>query len=138
VDGQGPVLGADGAEAATSGAGLWVGQALGLLLEEDLQGTVAEAIGGGVCDLLHGSQIEGEVRSIVSEGTSCDDFSPAGDQFVDLPEFFGCDVALRHLQSLPVLASSTEGSFLLSLYQNRLCLAKGVLASPCWFRRWWP
>ena len=129
LDGEGPVLGADGAEAATIGAGLWSGQTLGLLLEEDLQGTVAEAVSGGVCDLFQGSQIDGEVRSVVSEGTSGDDFSPAGDQFVDLPEFFGCEVALRHLQSLLVFASPTEGGFFLSLYQNQLYLAKGVLAS---------
>jgi hypothetical protein len=76
---------------------LWVVQALGLLLEQGLERTAAEAGGGGLCDVLQGVPIDGEVGPFVAEGASCDDFSPAGDEVVDLAEFLGRNVASRHL-----------------------------------------
>jgi hypothetical protein len=48
---------------------------------------------------------------------------------VDRAEFLRRELALRHVQFLLALTSSTESVFPLSLYQNSLCIAKGVLPS---------
>jgi hypothetical protein len=87
LDGQGSILGTDGAEQATVGAGLLGPQATGLLLQEDRKGTLGQAGGGRGGDRLHGRQIDPEVRSHLSEGPTSDDFSPASGQFVDHPQF---------------------------------------------------
>jgi len=129
LDGQGSVLGTDKAEAAAIGAGLLGPQAARLLLEKDLQRALVQAVGGGRGDLLHGGEIDAEVGSVVSEGAACHDFSPASGEFVDLTEFYSGDLALGHLQSLLVLASSASSVFPLPLYQTSLCLAKRVLTS---------
>jgi hypothetical protein len=86
-DGQGSILGTDRTEQATVGAAFLGPQATGLPLKEDREGALGQA-GGGCCrDLLHGRQIDPDIRSRLSEGPTSDDFSPAGGQFVDLPQF---------------------------------------------------
>jgi hypothetical protein len=94
---QGPVLEANGAGTSAGRTREGVAQALSLLVQQGLKRTTSQAIGGDLCDLLHGVQVDGEVRPVIAESASCDDFSPAGDEVVDVAEFLGCDVALRHL-----------------------------------------
>ena len=54
LDGQGPVLVVDGAEAAAGGAGLLGGEGLGLLLQRGCQGALGQAGGGGaaICSIV--------------------------------------------------------------------------------------
>lgn len=115
MDRQRSVLETDTAEAAAVRAGLLAPQAMGLLLEEDRQRALVQAVGGGSCDLFQGGQIDAEVGSVLTEGASSNDFSPAGGQRVDLVEFVRSAFTLRHLQFFLALASSAEGAFPLSL-----------------------
>jgi hypothetical protein len=129
LDGQGPVLVADGAKVAAVGAGLLGSEGLGLLLHEGAEGARGQATSGGRSDLLHGLKVDLVARARLTEDATSDDFAPPGGQVVDLLEFFSREVALRHSHSCLVLAMSKRDAFLLSLYGRAFCSAKWVLTS---------
>jgi hypothetical protein len=83
LNGQGSVCRADGAESATVGAGLLGGEHLGLLLDEDAEGSLGHAGRGRGGDLLHRLEVKGSARGEIARDASGDDFSPAGGQVVD-------------------------------------------------------
>ena len=89
VEGQEALLATQRAEAATVGAGLLLGQGVGLLAEKNREGPFADTSGGGAGDFLHGVEIDVLARAGVAEGTAGDDLAPLGGEATDLLEFLG-------------------------------------------------
>jgi hypothetical protein len=85
---------------------------LGLLFQEDLQGALVEAGGGGLGDLLHGVEVDVQPRAVVAEGAAGDDFAPLGGQITEFLEFLGGELASRHGAScLGVRTTTGRSSF---------------------------
>lgn len=68
----------NGAGSAAAGTRLLLAKAGGLAFEEEPEGALVEAGGGGLGDLLHEIQIDIEIRAVVAEGAAGDDLAPAG------------------------------------------------------------
>ena len=68
-----------------------VGEFIGLLLQEQLQGPFGQPLGGGGGDLLEGAKIDIESRPVVAEGAFCDDFGPPGGEGAELVKFLGSE-----------------------------------------------
>jgi len=96
LDGQGPVLAADGARAATVGARLLGGEGPGVLLQEGGEGALGQAGRGGRRELLHRREVEVGARLGVAQGATGDDFAPPGGQFPDFLELGRGERTLRH------------------------------------------
>jgi hypothetical protein len=72
---------------------LLVGQVVGLLLQEGLQGPLGEALCGSEGDLLHGVEVEVEVVLACASG---DDFAPSSGEVAEFLEFVGGQLAAWH------------------------------------------
>jgi hypothetical protein len=129
VEGQTPVLLMQRAEAATVGAGLLRGQGVGLLAEQNREGTFADTSGRGAGDVLHGLEIDLGAGSGIAEGASGDDFAPLGGEVTDFLKVFRGELARRHGWSCLVLTRMNGDAFLLPLYRTPLCRTKLFLAS---------
>jgi len=73
------------------GTGLFGGESLGLLLEEELERSFGQPLRGGGGDLLHRSEIDIESRPVVTERSLGNDFAPLGSQCPESVEFLGCE-----------------------------------------------
>jgi len=58
-----------------------------LLLQEQLEGSFGESLGGGGGDLLEGAEVDIESGAVVAEGPSGDDFAPLGGEVAELVKF---------------------------------------------------
>lgn len=106
-DGEEPGLAADGTGAVAGRAGLLLAQAVGLSLEEVLEGALVEAGGGGLGDLLHEVQVGLEPGPVVAEGPPGDDLTPPSGEVTELLELFGGKGPTRHgLSCLGVRATA--------------------------------
>jgi hypothetical protein len=76
VGDEGAGGGFEPAEFATIRAGMFGGQFLGLLLEQQLQGALGHSLGGGVSQLFHGPEIDLQTGASVAESPLGDNFSP--------------------------------------------------------------
>jgi hypothetical protein len=97
---------------AASGTGLLVGKFVGLLLQEQLQGSLGKSLGGNGGDLLEGAEVHVESRSVVAEGPSGDDFAPLGGEAAKLVEFFGGESGVAHGSSCSEVTSRAAELFL--------------------------
>ena len=68
-----------------------VGEFVGLLFEEELEGSLGQPLGGSGGDLLEGPEVHIEPGSIVAESPLGDDLGPLLCEFVELLEFLGCE-----------------------------------------------
>lgn len=84
---------------------------VGLLFEEQLESSFGQALSGRSGDLLEGSEVHIESRSVVAEGSLGDDFGPLACEFVELVEFLGCEAGCRHGSSCLTVASRTDWGF---------------------------
>jgi hypothetical protein len=96
LDSHGSLLAADGAKAATVGAGLLGGESLGVVFQEGGEGALGQAGGGGRGELLHGGEVEVVAWGGVAEGASGNDFAPLGGEFADLAELLRGEGSLCH------------------------------------------
>jgi hypothetical protein len=126
---QGAVLAADDAGPPAVGAGLFRPQGIGLLADQDREGTFGQAGGGGAGDVLHGLEIDLRAGPGVTEGTAGDDFAPLGSEVADFLEVLGGKLVTRHGLSCLVLARRNGDAFLFPLYRPVLCRTKLFLAS---------
>jgi hypothetical protein len=65
-------VGFGGTELSAGGTGLLGGELVGLLFEEQLEGSLGQSLGGGGGDLLEGSEVDIESGSVVAEGPPVD------------------------------------------------------------------
>jgi hypothetical protein len=108
LGGEGAAVGLGGTELAAGGTGLLVGEFVGLLLQQQLQGTFGESLGGDGSNLLEGAKVHVESRAVVAEGPSGHDFAPLGGQGFKLVEFLSGESGSRHGSScLEVAAKGT-------------------------------
>jgi len=98
----------------------------GLLIDEDAEGALGQAGGGGGSDLLHGGEVEGAGLRAEASG---DDLAPLCGQFADLGELLLRGGAFRHGQPSLRLAPIPGDDSCVSLYRPALGSAKRVLAS---------
>ena len=87
------------------------GELVGLLLEEQLEGSLRQSVCRSRGDLLEGSEVHIESGPIVAEGPLRDDLSPPGGEFVEFPEFLGREAWRRHGSSGLAVASVTDRGF---------------------------
>jgi hypothetical protein len=129
VDVQRSGLALHGAGPATAGAGLVLPEGVGLLFQEGGEGAFGKSGRGRRRDLLQGSEIGVEARSVVAESPSGDNSAPLGGQIADVLEVLGRDLSTCHrLSCLRVIENGANGlSFL--LYSKGLYGAKQVLTS---------
>lgn len=100
-----------GAEFAAVGTGLFVGEFVGLLSEEEFECALGESVSRGGGDLFHGSEVDIEPGSVVAEGPLGDDFGPLPCKVVELSELLGCEAGRRHGLSCLAVASMTGRGF---------------------------
>ncbi|MBV8576012.1 MAG: hypothetical protein JOZ58_13390 [Acetobacteraceae bacterium] len=108
---QAPGLALNGAEPAAVGAGLLLAQGVGLLLREDGEGALGQALGRLLGHLLQGAEVNVQRRALRAEGAAGDDFAPGGRQLPDVPEVFGLESGTRHGLSCLVLGRSNADAF---------------------------
>jgi hypothetical protein len=70
---------------------LFLGELVGLLLEQELESPFGQPFRGHGGDLFHGSEVDVESGSVVAEGPFGDDFGPAGGKGAEFLEFLGCE-----------------------------------------------
>lgn len=80
-----------GTESVAVGTGLFGGESLGLLLEEQLERSFGQPLRGGGGDLLEGTEVDIESRAVVTERALGNDFAPLGSQGPEPVEFLGCE-----------------------------------------------
>ena len=104
-------------------------EGVGLLFQEGGEGAFGKSGRGRRRDLLQGSEIGVEARSVVAESPSGDNSAPLGGQIADVLEVLGRDLSTCHrLSCLRVIENGANGlSFL--LYSKGLYGAKQVLTS---------
>ena len=100
-----------GTELATRRTGLFAGEFVGLLSEEQLEGSLGQPVCGGGGDLLEGSEVHVESGSVVPEGSLGHDLCPPGGEVVEFPEFLGREVGRRHGSSCLAVAAMTGWGF---------------------------
>jgi hypothetical protein len=100
LDGQGALLGPDGAGLAAAGARLERIERFGLEVEEGVEGALGQGGSGDGGGLLHGQEIGRSVRGAwFAEGSASDGLAPAQGQLADLLDLLGREDALRHGRS---------------------------------------
>jgi hypothetical protein len=104
-------VGFGGTELSAGGTGLLGGELVGLLFEEQLEGSLGQSLGGGGGDLLEGSEVDIESGSVVPEGPLGDDLGPLAGEVVELLEFLGCEAGRRHALSCQVDAAMRGWEF---------------------------
>jgi hypothetical protein len=110
--GEGAVVRLNGTGLPAARTGLFGRELVGLLLEEQFECALGEALSRDGGDLLHGSEVDIESRSVVAEGPPGDDFGPLSSQSAELEEFFGCESGGCHGLSCLAVASKTGWDFL--------------------------
>lgn len=138
ADLDGALLVGEGAELAAGGARLGSAQTLGLLSSGLLQDASREAAGGSDGDLLHGVEIDVEVRAIVPKSVAANDLAPLVGQIMDFLEVLGRELAGRHDLNLLTVTANAMGEFLLVVIERALCPAKRCLHSIHAARCGWP
>jgi hypothetical protein len=103
ADGQRSVGALDGAESSAAGTGPLRAEQLGLLLQQDAEGSFVQAGSSGSGDLLHGIQIDVRARPCLAKGVPGNNLAPARSEFTDFLEMLRREFALRHGQSCLVL-----------------------------------
>lgn len=126
---QWPRFAVDGADPAAGGTGLRGSEGLGLLFEAGLQGPFGEAFGRGLGNLLHGVQIDVEVRPLVAKGAAGDDFAPLGSVGAEFLEFLGGEGSSRHGASCLEVRKKRPVGFLQLTIGKRLGKAKRFMTS---------
>jgi hypothetical protein len=111
-------LAGHGTQRATAGTGNLFAERLGLLLQEGGQGAFRQASGRSVGELLHGLEVGVQSGAVLAEGTSGNDFAPAGSEVTDFSEEFGGKCTARHLRYYLVLAAKVWERFLSPLYDT--------------------
>jgi hypothetical protein len=124
-DGSGLRLG--GTEPTAGGAGLFVGQELGLSLRRLFESAGRQTRGSGDGDLFHGVQIDIKPRPLLAESTPDDDFSPLFGQDANLLDVLVGQLAGRHSASLIQLAPMVAEAFPQEILSNPLCPANQCL-----------
>jgi len=97
-----------GTELATRRTGLFGGEFVGLLFEEQLECSFGQSLSGSGGDLLEGSEIDVESGPVVPKGSFGDDFGPRSSEFVELSEFLGCEAWGGHGSACLGVASMTD------------------------------
>ena len=69
---------------------LFFGELVGLLLEQQLESSFGQSLCGSSGDLLEGSEIDIQARSVVAESPLGDNLCPPRCQIVKFLEFLGC------------------------------------------------
>jgi len=95
---------ADGAEGTAVGTALLLAEGLGLLLQEGGESALGQASSGSAGNLLHQVEIDVQSGAVLAEGSSSDDFAPAGGEGANFLKDLGGKVAMRHNESCLVLA----------------------------------
>ena len=121
---QHPGLACHGAESATSRAGLLVAQGVGLLLQEDGEGALGQALCRLLGHLLQGAEVDRQRRAFRAESAAGHDFAPGGRQLADVPEVFGLQSGTRHGLSCLVLGRSNADAVSLPFYAKQPFAAK--------------
>lgn len=121
---QGSGLARYGAELATVGAGLLIAEGVGLLLQEDGEGALGQALCRLLGQLLQGAEVDIQWRPVRAESAAGHDFTPGGRQLTDVPEVFGLQSGTRHGLSCLVLGRSTADAVFLPLYTRQPFMAK--------------
>jgi hypothetical protein len=78
-----------GTESVAVGTGLFGGESLGLLLEEQLECYFGEPLRGGGGDLLEGAEVDIETRSVIAECPLGNDLGPLSRKVVEFLKFLG-------------------------------------------------
>jgi hypothetical protein len=99
------------AELAAVGTGLLGGELVGLLPEEELECSLGQPLGRRGGDLLHGSEVDAQVGSVVAEGASGDDLPSLGGECAELVGFLGGEAGCDHGSIPPELTPMTVGGF---------------------------
>jgi hypothetical protein len=126
---QGPGLARYGAELATVRAGLLVTEGVGLLLQEDGEGALGQALCRLLGHLLQGAEVDRQRRAFRAESAAGHDFTPGGRQVTDVPEVFGLESGTRHGLSCLVLGRSNADAVFFPFYAKQPFAAKQVLTS---------
>jgi hypothetical protein len=108
---QGAVVRLGGTELAAGGTGLLVGELVGLLLQQQLQGSFGQPLGGDGSDLLEGAEVHIKAGTVVAEGPSGHDFAPLGGQGSELVEFLSGESGSGHGSSCLEVAAIVTGAF---------------------------
>ncbi len=87
--GEFPRVGLGRAEFAAGGTGLFVGEFIRLLFEEQLKCSLVESLCGGGGDLLEGAEVHIESGSVVPEGPLGNNLCPACGEIVKFSQFLG-------------------------------------------------
>jgi hypothetical protein len=98
-------MGLRGTEPAAVGTGLLLGESLGLLVEEQLEGSCGKPLGGRGGDLLHSSEIDIQTGALVAEGPFGNNFRPLSSKRVEFLEFLGCKLRSGHSAFAPEVMS---------------------------------
>ena len=91
---------------------------MGLSFEKNFEGSLIEAGGGGLSDLLHGIEIEFERRVFVAASPSSDDFSPLSGQFMQFLKLRRGEGTSRHDGSSLGVRTETAVKILRSSYER--------------------
>ena len=87
------------------------GEFVGLLLEEQLESSLGQPVGGSGGDLLEGLEVHVESGALVADGPLGDGRGPLPCEFVELLELLGCEAGRRHGSSCLAVASMTGRGF---------------------------
>jgi len=118
-----------GTEPAAVGTGLWRGESLSLLVEEQLASSFGKPLGGRGGDLLPRSEIDVETGALVAEGSFGDNCGPRGRELVELLEFLGCKLRSGPSSFAPEVMSRTAGAFPIPRQDSRKARANRDVAS---------
>jgi len=121
---QHPGFAGHGTGPATGRAGLLGAEGLGLLLQEDDEGTLGQARGGFLGQRLQGAEVDVQPWAFGAESTPGHDFSPGDRQFTDVPEVFRLEWSTRHSHSCLGLGRIDADAFFLPFYAKQLFPAK--------------
>jgi hypothetical protein len=88
-----------GTERAALGTGLFAGELLGLLLDEELECSFGKPLCRDGGNLLHGPEVDIQTGPVVAEGPLGNDFPPLGREVSELVEFLRSDWRCVHRSS---------------------------------------
>ena len=109
---------ADGAEGTAVGTALLLAEGLGLLLQEGGESALGQASSGSAGNLLHQVEIDVQSGAVLAEGSSSDDFAPAGGEVTDFLEECGGKFTACHGRYYLVLAAKGWEEVLSPLYDT--------------------
>jgi hypothetical protein len=90
--------------------GLFAGESLGLLLEEQLERSFGQSLRGSGGDLLEGAEVDIEPRPVVAECSLGNNFGPLSRKVVKFLKLLGRESRGSHASSCPEVTSmATSG-----------------------------